>query len=294
MEIEILEEFVNLVETCSFQETAAQMNISQSSLTKHIHKLEEELGLSLFDRSTRSVGLNEFSRTFYPYARQIVDARTEALAALFELANKDRNILNVSYMPIMGQYGLIELLAQDSSQYPDHNLHTIESYQPMSLLKSKKCEFAFVSEEDAQDPNYNQLIFMTDYLAAVFPADHPLAGEKTVTLEQLKGEKFILHSSSTGVPHEETRKFLQLCEENHFEPDIVAETEFTNSVLRFVKSKRGIAVLNRQHIPRDVSDISIVNFAPSVHSYIYLLYRRKLSSPYAKDFLHFIIETVNT
>ena len=294
MEIEILEEFVTLVETCSFQETAVQMNISQSSLTKHIHKLEEELGLSLFDRSTRSVGLNEFSRALYPYARQIVDAKTEAKAELFELSNKDQKILNVSYMPIMGQYGLIEILAEYTQLYPDHNLHTIESYQPMSLLRSKKCEFAFVSEEDAQDPNFNQLIFMTDYLAAVFPSDHPLASEKTVTLEQLAGEKFILHSSSTGVSHEETRKFLALCEEKHFDPEIIAESEFTNSVLRYVKSKRGIAVLNRQHIPKDVSDISIVNFSPSVHSYIYLLYRRKLTSPHAKDFLHFIIEAINS
>jgi len=40
MDIRILAEFVSLAETCSFQETAAQMNVSQSSLTKHIKKLE--------------------------------------------------------------------------------------------------------------------------------------------------------------------------------------------------------------------------------------------------------------
>lgn len=68
MEISVLEEFVSLVETCSFQETAAIMNLSQSSLTKHIHKLEEELNLSLFDRSTRNVKLNEYSHAFSPYS----------------------------------------------------------------------------------------------------------------------------------------------------------------------------------------------------------------------------------
>ena len=293
MEIEIIEEFVTLVETCSFQETAAQMNISQSSLTKHIHKLEEELGLSLFDRSTRSVGLNEFSRTFYPYARQIVDTSNEAKAALFDLSNKDRGTLNVSYMPVMGQYGLIETLAEYAEKYPGNSLHTIESYQPLSLLKSQKCSFAFVAEEEANDPDFNQMIIMTDYLAAILPADHPLAREKTVTLEQLSGEKFILHSSHTGVPHTETTKFLNLCKEKNFEPEIVAETEFTNSVLRFVRSRRGIAVLNRHHIPTDVDDIAIVNFAPSVHTYIYLLYPRKLTKPQARDFLHFMVEKVN-
>ena len=293
MEIEILEEFVSLVETCSFQETAARLNLSQSSLTKHIHKLEEELNLSLFDRSTRSVTLNEYSRALYPYAKQIVECRQEASAMLYEMAHKDKGILNIAYMPIMGQYGLIETISAFSDKFPEHKLHTIESYQPMSLLKSKKCEFAFVSEEDANDQNYNKLIFQTDYLAAVLPSSHPLAKEKTVTLEQLMNEKFILHSSSTGKPHEETVKFLNLCKEHSFEPEIAAETEFTNSVLRFVRSKRGIAVLNRLHIPTDVSDIAIVNFSPSVHSYIYLMYPRKLTSPYARDFLHYIIEYVS-
>ena len=293
MEIEVLEEFVSLVETCSFQETAARLNLSQSSLTKHIHKLEEELDLSLFDRSTRSVMLNNYSREFYPYAKKIVETKQEAMAQLYDLVHKDSGILNIAYMPIMGQYGLIEALSEFADQYPDHKLHTIESYQPMELLKSKKCEFAFVTEEDANDDNFNKLIYQTDYLAAVLPSSHPLANEKTVSLEQLENEKFILHSSQTGTPHVETTKFLSLCEEKHFTPEIIAESEFTNSVLRYVKSGRGIAVLNRLHIPSDVSGISIVNFAPSVHSYIYLLYRRKLTSPYSRDFLHYIIELLN-
>ncbi len=293
MEIEVLEEFVSLVETCSFQETAARLNLSQSSLTKHIHKLEEELDLSLFDRSTRSVMLNDYSREFYPYAKKIVETKQEAMAQLYDLVHKDSGILNIAYMPIMGQYGLIEALSEFADQYPDHKLHTIESYQPMELLKSKKCEFAFVTEEDANDDNFNKLIYQTDYLAAVLPSSHPLANEKTVSLEQLENEKFILHSSQTGTPHVETTKFLSLCEEKHFAPEIIAESEFTNSVLRYVKSGRGIAVLNRLHIPSDVSGISIVNFAPSVHSYIYLLYRRKLTSPYSRDFLHYIIELLN-
>ena len=66
MEISILAEFVRLVETCNFQETADQMNISQSALTKHIHKLEEELNVDLFDRSQRSIQLNEYSQRFIP------------------------------------------------------------------------------------------------------------------------------------------------------------------------------------------------------------------------------------
>ena len=90
MEISVLQEFVSLVETCSFQETAAIMNVSQSALTKHIHKLEEELNLSLFDRSTRNVKLNDFSKDFYPYAKHIIQLHQEALSSLNELKNQNK------------------------------------------------------------------------------------------------------------------------------------------------------------------------------------------------------------
>ena len=294
METSIIEEFIKLVETCSFQETALQMNISQSSLSKHIHKLEEELDVVLFDRSTRSVGLTDYGSTFYPYAKQILEASHEAKMVLDELSAKDKKRLRVSYRPIMGQYGLIETLAEYAEKNPAHHLYPIESYQPMELLKAKKCTFAFVTEEEIGSSSFNQIIFKTDYLAAVLPADHALAKEKTVTLEQLSDESFILHSNHRGYPHSETKKFLDLCEEHHFQPNVVAESEFTNSVLRFVKSKRGIAVLNRLRIPTDVDDIAIVNLAPSVHTHIYLLYPRHLTSTSEKEFLHYMIEKINS
>ena len=71
MDIEILEEFIALAESCSFQETADRLHISQSSLSKHLKKLEAELGAALFDRSTRSVSLNELGMAFLPHARRI-------------------------------------------------------------------------------------------------------------------------------------------------------------------------------------------------------------------------------
>ena len=98
MEIAILKEFIALVESCNFQETAADMNLSQSSLTEHIHKLEEELGVSLFDRSTRSVKLNKFSEAYYPYAQKIVAEHEESLRALEELNEVSRNEFTIAYM----------------------------------------------------------------------------------------------------------------------------------------------------------------------------------------------------
>lgn len=294
MEISILEEFVALVETSSFQETAFNMNISQSALTKHIQKLESELGVSLFDRSARMIKVNEYSKTLYPYAKQMIEISRNAISALEELSDDRQNRFAVAYAPVLGQYGLIDLITDFTKMYPENNMHVYETYQPMTLLKTKKCDFAFLGEVEAIDHNFNQMVYKTDHLAVVLPMDHKYADRNTVTLEELAGEKFILHASATSIPHEETQKFLELCEKNSFTPNIVAESQFTSTMVRYVLGGSGIAVLNRFHIPTEAQNrCAIVDIYPIIRSYIYLLYRRKVSCPAATEFLHFMIEKIS-
>ena len=90
MDMETMEEFIHLAETCRFQETAALLHISQSSLSKHLKKLESELGVPLFDRSTRSVTLSAYGRAFLPFARRMAEERAAALTALRVLSSAGR------------------------------------------------------------------------------------------------------------------------------------------------------------------------------------------------------------
>ena len=293
MEISILAEFVRLVETGSFQETADQMNISQSALTKHIHKMEDELETVLFDRSQRSIQLNEYGQRFYPFAKQILRSYEDGTSALKEMREVDRDSVTVAYNPLLGQYGVVEILTDFSAQYPHHTLVPMESYNSMELLSNKKCDFAFVSETEAEGSNFSKMIYKTDHLAVVMPKDHPLAGSLSVTLDQLENESFVLHSSHMGTPHDETHKFLELCEQQHFKPNIIAESHFASTMLHYVKNGKGIAVLNRMHIPEIASDMAVVDISPTVRTYLYLMYPRHIRTSCSKDFLHYMIDCCN-
>lgn len=294
MDISILEEFVSLVETSSFQETAFNMNVSQSSLTKHIQKLESELGVSLFDRSARAIKVNEYGKTLYPYARQMLELSHDAVAALEELSEDRQKSFAIAYAPVLGQYGLVDLITEFMKLNPDMDMRTYETYQPLALLKMKKCDFAFLGEGEATDSNFNQMIYKTDHLAAVFPKDHKFADRESIMLEELADERFILHASVTNIPHEETQKFMELCEKKKFKPNIVAESQFTSTMIKYVLGDSGVAILNRLHIPTEgLNRCAVVDFYPTIRSYIYLLYRRKLSCPAATEFLHYMIEKIS-
>lgn len=290
MDIRLLAEFVSLAETCSFQESAALMNVSQSSLTKHIKKLEEELGVTLFDRSGHHVKISVHGHAYYPYARQIVQFHAEAEDTLAKLNAQGRNKLSICFTPFLAQYGLISTITDFFNIYPQYQLQIFENHHCLELMKDHRCDFAFVEETEATDTRFNKIVYIADRLTIVVRDDHPLAGNQTVTLDQLKDERFVLHAAIEDKIPGETLKFQELCAAANFEPNIVADSTMTSTIIHHVKTGRGIAVLNRMRIRHDLSGLKLIDLSPPVHSYTYMLYPQKLSSPCSRDFLRYMTE----
>ena len=175
MDIDILREFVSLYETCSFQDTAENLSLSQSALTKHIQKLETELNVSLFDRSTRTVRRNEYGKAFYPYARQMVQLEEKSRHALEEVNARKNNIVRVAFTPACSHYGLIDTLSYFVRRHPDVDLKFNETRQIDVSMEEGRCDFVFATDTETLDERYNRVIYQTDHLAIVFPAGRPSA-----------------------------------------------------------------------------------------------------------------------
>ena len=85
MKIQNMREFLMLSEVKNFNSASEKLFLSQPTLSRHIKELEEELGVTLFSRSTRRVELTEYGQFFLPYAQRIVSAEdefTEGLTAM--------------------------------------------------------------------------------------------------------------------------------------------------------------------------------------------------------------------
>lgn len=294
MELKLLQEFVSLVETKSFQETSELMNISQSALTKHIHKLEDELGISLFDRSTRSVELNEYSRAYYPYAKQMVNLYKESNSVISTLLSHGANTLRIALTPALAHYGGVEVLSDFARQHPGYQLEITEQPHVVELLVSQKCDFVFAMENDAIDDRMTRLLYKVDKLVAIFPVSHPLAALHEVTIDQLRGERFILHRNSSGEMHLESRKFIQLCKAAGFKPLVAANISSISTIVKMVSQEQGVAILHRDHIPEDVEGIFWAELTPVVQSHIYALYLNSKQMPAAcKTFRKYLMQTIN-
>ncbi len=80
--IEFLRTFVTVAELRSFTRASAQLHLTQSTISQHIKRLEEAIGQSLFQRTTRSIELTDAGNLFLSYARQIVFLEQEARETL--------------------------------------------------------------------------------------------------------------------------------------------------------------------------------------------------------------------
>lgn len=289
MDIQILKEFISLYETCSFQETSEEMNLSQSALTKHIHKLEEELGISLFDRSTRSVTLNEYGKTYYPYAKQIVQIHDSSIMSLKSLTKKRGNTLCVAFAPSLSHYGMIEMLNAFREAHPECILSTVETPDALKLLRQYKCDFAFTPEASEEDDTVNQLIFQSDHLVAVLPPSHPMANQQMIMLKDIQEENFILHQYPSGGLHTSSRRFMELCRKNGFEPHIAAKTSYTSSIVKMVRLGQGVSIVFERELPAEAKDMAILELIPAVESHTYFFYHIDRKPPQSVSaFLRFL------
>lgn len=292
MYTDYLKEFIDLYRTCNYQETAENMNISTSSLSKHITKLEEECGVPLFDRTTRSVVPNEYGSTFLKYARQIVESEQEALTALKAQLQKKSGILTIGYMPVMAEYELLDVLLDFMQRYPEIEVRTIVGNRCADLFEGKHCDFVFFDDYSQSDMNLNHLLCKEDHLVVLLPLDHPLAGESKITIEQLRGERFIMHGVTQTALCRESLTVCKLCRDVGFEPDIFLTSSHISTIMKLVRKGVGVSVLNRFQCPEPLSTrIAIIDLEPSSTFYIYCLSRKDAKiSPTQKLFLNFIRE----
>ncbi|MBQ8074722.1 MAG: LysR family transcriptional regulator [Oscillospiraceae bacterium] len=261
MDISVLHEFVHLAETCNFQTTADELAMTQSTLSKHIHKLEEELGIPLFDRTTRSVTLNTFGIQYLNYARQICEISDQGLAALDSLKRGKRSKLNIGFMEKHGMYGLVEAISDFGRKHPEIKVNIIERNGDAlkDLLVSGKADVIFYAEK-MNEKEFRITHFTTDRLVAVLSVAHPLANADAVSLQDLAGEELIEHKTFL-----EMRLLSEACREAHVTLNYVTSIYHASTIMKMIREGIGVSIMSRGCAMENAdADLVVVPIVPAI------------------------------
>lgn len=171
-----LQVFLVLAETGSFRQTAARVHLSQSAVSGVIVRLEEMLGVRLFDRTTRSVHLTPAGETFRDQARLMSEQTLEALRLVRNVVDLQSGSVRMAALPSLAATLLPEVMARFAAQYPgvQLELHDTLSGPAFDLVAAGKVDFAITAANPAYaDLDYSELA--SDGFVLLLPEAHPSA-----------------------------------------------------------------------------------------------------------------------
>ena len=188
-----LEQLAAFAEYGTLSKAAEKLNISQPTITRTMQHLEEEFGVSLFERSKNHITLNETGRRAVSYAVQLLKDAEKAVEDVRAFERSLHTITVSSCAPAP----LWRLLPALSDAFPDMTLSSSIKSNASVLedVKSGRCLLAVLPgmpEEGSIPETYCCRPFMKENLAVCVPPDHMLAGYKEVSFEVLNGYNFLL------------------------------------------------------------------------------------------------------
>lgn len=287
MDISYILEFIVLADTVNFGTAAKQLGITQSTLSKHVRQLEEDLGAPLFNRTKRNVSLNEFGELFLSYAQRIAAVYNHYSDEMQEQNSLASRTLRIGVFPMMMYYNIMDLIQAFLNQNPEISIEYVEgeTEQLKAMLLQHRLDFAFLRELSAdQSPEYIRETFAKDVLVALLPSNHPLAKAEHVTIEQLASESFLLVPKGSTIHS----LCLNLFADAGITPNIVYIGSGEN-IFDLVPSGSGISLLTKRPAAFLANpNTSIVDISPTVTTDINLIYQKtRQVSPALKKFLDF-------
>jgi len=195
-----LQVFVAASRARSFSEAADRLGISQPSLSGTISKIETQLGLRLFDRTTRSLILTADGRDLAAVADDLVRDFEAALSGISARAAGKRGRVSVAVLPSVAATVLPEALGAFAKEYPeiDVSVHDVLQERAVAILRNGVVDFA-VTTQAAAYPELHFEELGADPFYLVCKRNHPLARLKTVTWKDTVDYPFIALSATTSV-----------------------------------------------------------------------------------------------
>ncbi|THV42206.1 LysR family transcriptional regulator [Glycomyces buryatensis] len=195
-----MEYLVALADERHFTRAAELAGISQSGLSAAIRGLEEELGTSLFVRTTRRVEPTEAGFALLPFARAMLEQAANARDAVVQASRAVSGSLRIGAEQCLGLVDIAGLLDRFHRRHPQVETHFIQtgSHDQLSLLRAGELDVAFVATDKHLTGLRRNEIGRESLVLLTLP-EHPLAGKSSVRIEALEDEDFIDFGPSWGV-----------------------------------------------------------------------------------------------
>lgn len=242
MELEYLKEFLVMAKRRDMAEAADELYVSHSAVSRHMRRLEEDMGVELFDRTSRTMQLNAYGEIFQKYAQELLAVEHRCKRELLAELEKRGNVLRLAALFGIAYYKICHIFNLFQQRHPECQLFIYEADTKENFLRlyRKECDFAFVLSKTLDvGADYEGYVVSEDRLAAVVSKEHPLAKASGLTPQMLEGEPLILPDENSGM-YDYCRDYFQ---GSSVSPEVKVTTLHTENMINLSEKGMGIALV---------------------------------------------------
>ena len=255
MEVRELLWFLKLAETDHVTDAAAQLNITQPTLSRAIARLERRLGVPLFDRKQNRLRLNKYGEVYRAHVIRAIAELDGAEERIATLIDPSSGTVAVGFLHSFGGWLIPTLLAayKDVAPATSFELRGAAADVVIDELRNGRVDVAFVSPEPIADDLAWVPIGEED-LYLIVSRDHRLARRKTVRLDDVKDEDFVGLTPQYGLRQVTDR----ICADAGFTPHWVLVCTEVSTLRALVGSGLGVGVVPSAHGAPSESEATVL------------------------------------
>lgn len=236
-----LRAFCAVAEELSFRRASDRIGVAQPALSRTIKQLEEEAGVTLFERTTRVTRLTEAGRAFLVRSQKLLESLGEAVDLARRVQSGVAGEMRVGFNDFAISGLLPETVRRFRATYPEVEVHLVDSPSPemLSMVLDGALELAFHTGP-ADHNDLGHIVVRKEQLVCVLPASHRLAGQDSVSVAELADDSFIMGRWETWrIFHRIIRDF---CRRHGFQPRIIQEAEHSDGIIGLVAAEMGVTL----------------------------------------------------
>jgi len=289
VELKQLRYFVAVAEEGHFGRAAERLHRSQPPVSMQIMKLEEELGVQLFERTTRNVMLTDAGEVFLGKARAILESTEQAKASVGSASLGIQGNLKLGFVSSAALSLLPLVLKRYKESYPEVNLTLLEltTAQQYEALSKGQIRVGLIRSSTSVEGIDVIPVVSEGYLVAL-PEKHPLAQKESLTMTDLASEAII------GSPRALMPSFVDglvaLFRDAGLEPNFSQEAIHLQTMVSLVAAEMGVAILPACTINAQRSGVVYRPLDTTLKTELSVAVKRGDSSPLLDNFLKVVQE----
>lgn len=232
--------FIAVAQTGSFTRAASRLHLSQPALTVQIRRLEETVGVRLFDRNSRNVALTPTGRELLPLLQKSLHDMEHVLIDARALGDGSSGTVRIACLPTFAASVLPELIQQVKAAVPRAGFHVRDAVAGVveTLVRNEEVDIGLTGGE-LSDAEIDVLYAGADQLVAVLPAGHAFARRKRVSLTDLASVPLVLTAQGTSVRAVVDGAFTS----GGCAPEIACEPTYMMTAVAMVRAGLGVTIL---------------------------------------------------